>query len=162
MSVLFSKVLIALPQDDREAAELASLGLAVAQTHHAQTRLLSVLRADVPVTPTGVGLAAFDVVTPKPATLTRAAVKKREAMVSSISEKHIERDKTSQSIRVGNPSQIIMEEADEWGADLIIVGARDKSWLERIFETSVSQTVAKRADCAVLILPEKERAKQGA
>lgn len=157
MTIQFNKILVALPQDDAEAGHLGELGLQFAQTHSAQVRLISVLSPDIPVMPTGIGLAAVDVVAPKPAMLSKDAIKNREQLLDNIILASSDRDRASTCVRVGNPTEHIVEEAAEWAADLIVLGARDRNWLERMFEASVSQTVAKRAECSVLIVPDRVR-----
>lgn len=53
---------------------------------------------------------------------------------------------------VGSPTQEIVEVAEQHDADLIVVGTREPGLLERLFEGSVSQGVARRARCDVLIV----------
>jgi nucleotide-binding universal stress UspA family protein len=60
-------------------------------------------------------------------------------------------DITTQVI-TGSPKQIIVEEAEKWGADLIVVGSHGyRSW-ERMLLGSVSQAVAMHAECSVEIV----------
>jgi nucleotide-binding universal stress UspA family protein len=56
----------------------------------------------------------------------------------------------------GEPVEELVEIADERNADLIVVGTREPGFLERLLGGSVSQGVARRATCDVLIvhLPE--------
>ncbi|HEY0077367.1 MAG TPA: universal stress protein [Pyrinomonadaceae bacterium] len=52
----------------------------------------------------------------------------------------------------GSPKRVIVEEAERWGADLIVVGSHGyKSW-ERMLLGSVSQCVALHAPCTVEIV----------
>lgn len=153
MSVLFNKIMIALPSDNQAAAKLAKLGLAIAETHQAQARLVSVLTSDIPPTPVGVGTAAFDAIAPNPPVISEAAKRKRKKMIGNLIDKHTSRDPTSHTIRFGNPTREIVDEAESWQADMIVMGSRERSWLERLIDPSVSQTVTRQADCAVLVLP---------
>ena len=57
---------------------------------------------------------------------------------------------------VGQPAQEIVEVAERRGADLIVVGTRQPGLLERLLEGSVSQGVARRAGCDVLIVHPAE------
>ncbi|MBO0859699.1 MAG: universal stress protein [Chloracidobacterium sp.] len=51
----------------------------------------------------------------------------------------------------GDPKIAILDEADHWGADLIIVGTRGYNALERLWLGSVSRAVATHAKCSVQI-----------
>jgi nucleotide-binding universal stress UspA family protein len=53
---------------------------------------------------------------------------------------------------VGTPATTIVTLAAEQGADLIVVGTREPSILERVFGQSVSDTVSHKAHCDVLIV----------
>ncbi|HLM56389.1 MAG TPA: universal stress protein [Pyrinomonadaceae bacterium] len=56
----------------------------------------------------------------------------------------------------GSPKRLIVEEAEAWGADLIVVGSHGyKSW-ERMLLGSVSQAVAAHSKCSVEIVRCRE------
>lgn len=59
--------------------------------------------------------------------------------------------KIQTEICVGNPVRKILENAESWSADLIIVGAEKRSFLRQIYQTSVSQKVLRSAKCSVTI-----------
>ncbi len=52
----------------------------------------------------------------------------------------------------GEPSDAILDVAEEHGADLIVVGTREAKLLERLLSGSVSRAVAKKAHTDVLIV----------
>ena len=54
-------------------------------------------------------------------------------------------------VRLGEPAEVIIESADAWGADLIVVGAHGRSALGRLLIGSVSQHVATNASRSVLV-----------
>ena len=56
----------------------------------------------------------------------------------------------------GSPRRIIVEDADAWGADLIVVGSHGYRTWERMLLGSVSQTVAAHAHCSVEIVRCRE------
>lgn len=53
---------------------------------------------------------------------------------------------------VGDPADVIVEIAEQRGADLIVVGTREPSLIERQLGHSVSEHVQRRARCDVLIV----------
>jgi len=55
-------------------------------------------------------------------------------------------------IRGTDPKQVLIEEANEWGADAIFVGARGIGPLERFLLGSVSAAIAARAHCSVEVV----------
>lgn len=52
----------------------------------------------------------------------------------------------------GNPKRVILEEAETFGADLIVVGSHGSGAIERFLMGSVSQAVALYAKCSVEIV----------
>lgn len=55
-------------------------------------------------------------------------------------------------LRIGHPANDIIEEAEEWRADLIVMGAKGISGLKRLLLGSVTETVVHHAKCSVLIV----------
>ncbi|MCG3159099.1 MAG: hypothetical protein JMDDDDMK_00075 [Acidobacteria bacterium] len=51
----------------------------------------------------------------------------------------------------GSPATVIIEKADEWGADLIVVGSHGRTALGQFFFGSVSQRVLHEAHCSVRV-----------
>ena len=52
----------------------------------------------------------------------------------------------------GNPKEKIVDIAKGWRAELIVTGAEPKSHLDKIFAGSVSQAIASKAGCSVLVV----------
>ena len=56
------------------------------------------------------------------------------------------------SVIDGSPKQVIVEQAEQWGADLIVVGCHGFGPVKRFLLGSVSQAVAVHAPCSVEIV----------
>lgn len=54
--------------------------------------------------------------------------------------------------REGHPKDTILDEAERWGADLIVVGSHGYGAIKRLFLGSVSLAVATNAACSVEIV----------
>ena len=54
---------------------------------------------------------------------------------------------------LGDTVQAILHAADAHGADVIVVGARHRSWLADLFRSNVTTSVVRAADRPVLVVP---------
>jgi len=57
----------------------------------------------------------------------------------------------------GRPKQIILEEAQKWAADLIVVGSHGRRGFKRFLLGSVSEAVAMNAHCSVVVVRDPAR-----
>ncbi len=55
-------------------------------------------------------------------------------------------------VLVGEPFDMILEKAEEEKVDLIVVGSHGKKGIERLLLGSVSEKVARKAKCSVLVV----------
>jgi len=56
------------------------------------------------------------------------------------------------AVRDGEPGPAVVEEAREWGADLVVIGSRGHMGLRRLLEGSVSRYVVDHAPCPVEVV----------
>jgi nucleotide-binding universal stress UspA family protein len=56
----------------------------------------------------------------------------------------------------GQARDVILKEAESWGADLIVLGSRGLGGFERLLLGSVSHAVATHAQCSVKIARERQ------
>jgi len=59
------------------------------------------------------------------------------------------------AVRHGDPRSVIVDEATEWEADLIVVGSHGYTGLKRLLLGSVSQSVVAHAPCSVEVVRPK-------
>ena len=57
--------------------------------------------------------------------------------------------------KMGHPRTEILETANEWNADLIILGTHGRTGFDHFISGSVAEGVARRSVCPVLIVPNK-------
>lgn len=74
-----------------------------------------------------------------------------EKLANRIAE-HYPAAKVKQELLEGFPKEEIIEYAQKWGADLIIVGTHGRKGLSRFVMGSVSQAVCQSASCSVLLV----------
>jgi len=73
----------------------------------------------------------------------------RESAAAKLKEKGLH---VSTVIQFGRAKNLIIEEAEKWGADSIYIGAKGHRWMERVMLGSVSYSVAARAACSVEVV----------
>lgn len=78
-----------------------------------------------------------------------ASVAKLTPRFSNVSE--------SISVLTDGPKNVILNEASQWGADLIVLGSHGRSGRERFLVGSVSESVAARAACSVEVIRQAGR-----
>ena len=59
---------------------------------------------------------------------------------------------TEYLVELGDPAERLLEVADRRDADLIVVGSRERGFLERLLGRSVDEAVARRAERDVLLV----------
>ncbi len=143
MMGLFKKILVAYDGSDysRKALDIACM---LAGEHGSVVRVLYVVDASHAwVVIGGIELSLKERLVGEARKLLGEAVAyARERYGVSVEEK----------VRVGHPANDIVEEAEEWGADLIVVGAKGVSGLKRLLLGSVAGAVVQSASCSVLIV----------
>jgi nucleotide-binding universal stress UspA family protein len=63
---------------------------------------------------------------------------------------------TETVVRAGDPRSAIVDEAEEWGADLIVVGSHGRTGLGRWLLGSVAQAVVGHAPCSVEVIRQRD------
>ena len=63
---------------------------------------------------------------------------------------------TETAVREGDPRSAIVDEAEEWGADLVVVGSHGRTGLTRWLLGSVAQAVVGHAPCSVEVVRPRE------
>jgi nucleotide-binding universal stress UspA family protein len=144
------KILLAtdFSEDARVALE-ASIGLA--KQFDATLRVLHSYYVDVPAIYGGLGgdvLIPTDIVAP----VKEAAEKAVEELVADLASKGIS---ASGRAVLGDASGAILRDAEEIGADMIVMGTRGLTGLKHVLLGSTAERVVRLAECPVLTLKAK-------
>jgi len=59
---------------------------------------------------------------------------------------------TEYLVELGDPAERLLEVADQRDADLIVVGSRERGFLERLLGRSVDEALARRSERDVLLV----------
>ena len=58
--------------------------------------------------------------------------------------------------KIGNPKDEILATAEEWDADMIILGTHGRTGLDHFISGSLAESIVRKATCPVLIIPNKK------
>lgn len=132
---VFSRILVPL---DHSAAAAAALALARTNFPNATVRLLHVLD------PSQLAGAITSTVSPDV---------QREELERKAAERlaHLRVDGDELVIRVGKPAEAIIQEADQWRADLIAMGTHGRTGFDHFLRGSVAEHVVRHSRLPVLI-----------
>src|SRR5690554_1384902 len=148
----FKRILIAI--DDSTFSEKATrIGFNLANTLNSKVALLNVM--DPPSTSyTGDPLLGQQpLIMPEIAQLQEEASRAVLERYGKLWEGEQELTTFSQ---IGNPRIEILSTAEEWNADLIILGTHGRTGFDHFISGSVAEGVARRSLCPVLIVPNKD------
>lgn len=65
-------------------------------------------------------------------------------------------DDVKPEVLTGVPEKVIIEEAENWGADLIVTGSHGRGFWKRAWLGSVSNAIVHHAPCSVLVVRRED------
>jgi nucleotide-binding universal stress UspA family protein len=148
----FKRILIAI-EDSPFSEKATRIGFNLAKTLNAKVALLNVM--DPPSTSyTGDPLLGQQpLIMPEIAQLQEEASK---AVLERFGELWSGEQELTTFSQMGNPRVEILATAEEWKADLIILGTHGRTGFDHFISGSVAEGVARRSLCPVLIVPNKD------
>jgi nucleotide-binding universal stress UspA family protein len=138
------KILIAI--DDGPTSEKVALkGFQLGQQLNAEIALVSVVNTTVPITNEGV--------TPKEmADILKQTFKKSQQMII---DKVFKNYKVWTFVEEGKPFEVILKVAEEWEADLIVLGTHGRTGVSHLLMGSVAEKVIRHSTKPTFIIPTK-------
>jgi nucleotide-binding universal stress UspA family protein len=88
-----------------------------------------------------------------------AITRAREILSSSVTTSQLNVSEAV-SVLLDSPQTIVLNEAAEWGADLIVLGSHGHRGVDRFLLGSVSESVAMHAGCSVEVIRKTEYARE--
>jgi nucleotide-binding universal stress UspA family protein len=146
MDVKFVAKKILVPVDFHEKS-LRALQVAadLAVQQEAELRVLHVMEGPSPVPLQGATEQAEDDIKTVSA-----------KMLADLCRQVLLRASIERELAWGSPAEVIAQRAEEWGADLIVMGTSGRKGLSRIFLGSVAEAVVRSVRRPILLLPEDE------
>lgn len=153
---MINKILVAVDRSDRNKS-VFDAAVSLAKTTDATLMLLHIIVEDEPGYPVLPTYAYYPMVDDHNYELYQAKLAEYKQwgldFLQNLTRKATELGiETEYTQLTGNPGRTICELADNWSADLIIVGSRGLKGLKEMFLGSVSNYVTHHAPCSVLIL----------
>jgi nucleotide-binding universal stress UspA family protein len=138
----FQRILIAIDGSPL-SLHVASAGFELAQALKAEVATLYVVEPPVPYSGE-IGISAEELL--QVADRDDCAV--REALQRTVRAP----SEATHLVRVGHPATLIDQVAQEWRAELIVVGSHGRGGLGRVLLGSISEAVVRHAACPVLVV----------
>ncbi len=145
------KVLLATEGSEFSMAAADQVGKLLGNANDAELRIVSVADPPLPAT------EPF-AMSPEYIEQIDQAVRERAAEVVAAAEADIRERYPSMgalittAVLIGAPEKMIVEEAEDWGADLIVTGSHGYGFWKRAWLGSVSSAVVHHAPCSVLVV----------
>ena len=145
----FKKILIAV--DNSTCTEKAAkVGYGMALKFNAEIALLNIIEpipatvnADFTLAP--VFLEMYD-----------NSEENSHVLLKEIENKYANGIATTYLSTIDTASHGIIQQAELWGAELIVIGTHGRTGINHLLMGSVAESVARKATCPVLIVPNKE------
>lgn len=151
------KILLAIdgsPSSEAAVTEVASKSW----PEDTEVKILSVVKVAIPEIPDPLLILESAYLELKERELKRLTTIVEEAASKLRKSESGKRLKIETEILDGSPKEVIVDEAERWGADLIVIGSHGYGNVKRFLLGSVSQSVAAHAPCSVEIIRSRQKA----
>ncbi len=146
------KILIATDGSDYSKAAIDMLANIIAKPENTSLKIISAVEHPTPIAaePFAVSAEYYNEMTQVLSEQAKQSVKQAETAIRSLFPGSL-LDVTAEVLD-GSPQRVIVETAQEWGADLIVVGSHGYGFWSRTLLGSISNSVVNHAPCSVLVV----------
>lgn len=147
----YKKILIAI--DDREnSTNVAKTGFELAEQLNAEIAIVYAIDLSKVV-------RNYDMINPELGLFIKDSIADSKESANKLIDTIIDKFNKGKTITrftpEGSPREIILDKAEDWEADLIIIGLHGKSGIGIFFMGSISQFISLHSKVPVLIVPQK-------
>jgi nucleotide-binding universal stress UspA family protein len=142
VAVSFKKILVAIDSEP-VAVRAAETGVNLAQALGAEVAFIYVVDAS---------LAYAGDTGPPASELIAAAKLDAQRLVTAVRQRLSPQSSVVEFIPVGTPSEEIVKAAEEWSADLLVIGSHGRGGMQRALLGSVAETVMRHAPCPLVVV----------
>ncbi len=155
------KILVATDGSDFSKAAIDILAKIVAKPKDTSLKLISVFERPTPIATEHFAISAeyYNEMEEAGRNDAKECVEHAETQIRSLFPNAVP-DLTTEVV-IGSPQRVIVETAQEWGADLIVVGSHGYGFWSRLMLGSVSNSVVHHAPCSVLVVRTAAAETQG-
>lgn len=148
-------IIAAVEPGDELSGDVVKTAKMLAETFDASLTLITVAPPVIVTPPVAPDVAAYPVETPTGEELREQERRRAEDALNTFAREH-KCLNNARRVLVGRAKEEICRFAEKTRADLLVIGAHRRGWLEKLFSPSVSKSVAERSPCAVYLVPERE------
>lgn len=145
------KILVATDGSKASKAVIETAGKIISDADNTEVKIISVVESFVPLS-----AEPFAVSAEYYAEMEQAAKERAESFVeeakNNLKNFRPELNNLSTEILRGNIGQTIIETAENWNADLIVVGSHGYGFWQRALLGSISNSVVNHAPCSVMVV----------
>jgi nucleotide-binding universal stress UspA family protein len=146
------KILLAIDGSEHSARTVDALGSHPWPTG-STVRVLSVVDQVVTATPE-VAIFSGEIIGAERQQLTQVAEELTTRFANWLCSSGLTAEK---QVCRGDPKTVILDEAKDWGADLIVVGSHGRTGIKRWLLGSVAQSIVNQAPCSVYVVRERSQ-----
>ncbi len=144
----YQRILIAV-DNSVSAEKAAKVGYQIAGRYNAEVGLLNIVEPAPPIANPDFGFA------PAILEIYDNSIENSHVLLKEIESKFSNGSKTTYLSAVDTATAGILQQADEWKAELIVIGSHGRTGLNHFLMGSVAEHVARKSACPVLIVPNK-------